>query len=126
MSRSTVTHMPKIAAVVASFALAMCVALAPVATRAEDEVSFHFEPFSINDAQLFEFVATHLLSSEGADQLDTLRDELMFTRLGPDSFLVMARGFYIAEPSHGVFKRISPDWNEEPSSIPVRLVARSP
>jgi len=126
MSRPTVTHMPKIAALAVSFALAMCVALAPVATRAEDKVSFHFEPFSINDAQLFEFVATHLLSSEGADQLDALRDELMFTRLGGDTFLVMARGFYIAEPGHGVFKRISPDWNEEPSSIPVRLVARSP
>jgi hypothetical protein len=126
MSKPTITRVPKIAGFAVSLALAVCVALAPSATRADEKVSFHFEPFSINDAQLFQFVATHLLISEGADRLDSLRDELTFTRLGPDSFLVMARGFYIAEPSHGVFKRISPDWNEEPGSIPARLVARTP
>jgi hypothetical protein len=111
----------------ASLALAVCLSLSPLATPAADEkVSFHFAPFSINDAQLYEFVAARLLSTEGVEQLDTLRDELMFTRLGPDSFLVMARGFYLVEPAHGVFKRISPDWNEETASVPVRLVARSP
>ncbi|HWW21525.1 MAG TPA: hypothetical protein VNZ06_12010 [Steroidobacteraceae bacterium] len=126
MSNSTLTRTLKFTGFAASLALAVCLSLAPFATRADEKVTFHFAPFSINDAQLFEFVASRLLSTEGAEQLDTLRDELMFTRLGPDSFMVMARGFYLAEPSHGVFKRISPNWNEEAATVPVKLIARSP
>jgi hypothetical protein len=122
----TWTQVPKFAGFGASLALVACLSLSPLAARADEKVSFHFEPFSINDAQLFQFVATRLLTSEGAEQLDTMRDELTFTRLGPDSFLVMARGFYLVEPQHGVFTRISPDWNQEPTVVPVRLVARSP
>jgi hypothetical protein len=126
MSTSTLTRMSTFAGLGMSLALALCLSLAPLTSRADDKVSFHFVPFSINDAQLFEFVASRLLSTEGAEQLDTLRDELMFTRLGPDSFLVMAQGFYLVEPAHGVFKRISPDWNEESSTVAAKLVARSP
>ena len=126
MSKSTLTRLSKITGFGASLALAACLSFAPLASRADEKVSFHFAPFSSNDAQLYEFVAARLLSTEGAEQLDTLRDELMFTRLGPGSFLVMARGFYLVEPEHGVFKRISPDWNAEPATVPVRLIARSP
>jgi hypothetical protein len=122
----TGTRLPKFAGLGASLALVACLSLSPLDARADEKVSFHFEPFSINDAQLFQFVATRLLTTEGAEQLDTMRDELTFTRLGPDSFLVMARGFYLVEPEHGVFTRISPDWSQEPTRIPVRLVARSP
>jgi hypothetical protein len=122
------TRIPKFAGFGVSLAVAMCLSLAPVASRAADEqkASFHFASFSINDAQLFEFVASRLMTTEGSEQLDALRDELQFARLGPDSFLVMARGFYLVEPEHGVFTRISPDWNQEPSVIPAKLVARSP
>jgi|HubBroStandDraft_4_1064222.scaffolds.fasta_scaffold14612_1 hypothetical protein len=126
MSKSTSTRMPKLAGLGISLALALCLSLAPLATRADEQVSFHFVPFSINDAQLFEFVAARLLRTEGAEQLDSMRDDLTFARLGPGSYLVMAQGFYLAEPAHGVFKRISPSWNEEPSTVPVKLVARSP
>jgi hypothetical protein len=126
MSR-TWTGLPKFAGLGASLALAACLTLSPLAARADDKVSFHFEPFSINDAQLFQFVTARLLTTEGAEQLDTLRDELMFTRLGPGSYLVMARGFYLVEPEHGLFTRISPDWNQEPNATPANhLVARSP
>jgi hypothetical protein len=126
MSKQTLTRTPRFAGFGVALAMALCLSFAPLATRADDKVSFHFAPFSINDAQLFEFVAARLLSTEGAEHLDTLRDELMFTRLGPNSFLVMAQGFYLVEPEHGVFKRISPNWNEESSTVPVKLIARSP
>lgn len=126
MSKSTLTRISKFTGFGASLALAVCLSLAPLESRADEKVSFHFAPFSINDAQLYQFVAARLMSTEGVEQLDTLRDELMFTRLGADSFLVMARGFYLVEPDHGVFKRISPDWNVEPATVSVKLVARSP
>jgi hypothetical protein len=123
MSTSTAAFAPRVARFAMIFVLqSMCFA-GETSTQ-----SYRFESFAaVNTSPdraeragaLWKFVVGALHGEYGDGPLQKMRGYFMFTAIGPDTFLVMGPGFYLAKPRAGVFELISPAWHLDAIDLPV-------
>jgi hypothetical protein len=127
VSTSTAVSAPGIARFAMVLALqSMCLWLPAMGGYAGDAVSPRFEGFSVRDhdrsavsADLWKFVSAQLRGEFRDGQLEKMRDDFKFTAIGPDAFLVMGSGIYLARPHRGVFELVTPAWHADAIDLPI-------
>jgi uncharacterized protein len=97
---------------------------ADLASRAEQRT----EPWqyaSPSAEALWDFVATQLSSISDAKSAEDQRNRAMFARIGPDSFLVLIAGVYLAQPARGRWELLTPALPDDSWDLPeFRLLPR--